>query len=92
MTDLASIKARVRMSQAKTTARALIGMKFTPEALLAACELVGERFTDIDVNALRAEMQGEHDRAMQAARSSLLSAHISARAEQAYHDLTGQTL
>jgi hypothetical protein len=92
MADFNEIRRRVRISQAKSLARTLIGMKSDPAEIAAACALAAERFPDIDPTELAEAIQAGHDRAREVARTTLMSAHISARAAIAYEDLTGQAL
>jgi hypothetical protein len=92
MDALDSIKARIRLSQAKSYARNLMGIRASREDIEAACELAAEQFPEIAPAILRDAIFGEHQRAMESASMMIASANIAARTDQAYRDLTGRSL
>lgn len=92
MADFESIRARIRLSQAKSLARTMISVKSDAADIEAACSLAAEQFPDIAPALLAEEIRAEQARAWANANDTIAAFQINARAEQAYTTLTGQRL
>ena len=84
------LKLRIRASQAKSAIRQMVGFRARPDDVAAACELLADRFPELDLTVIAAELAEEKARAAAQVAQSLIGSAIAARAEQAYRDITGK--
>lgn len=82
------LKLRIRAGQAKSAIRQLAGFRARLDDLAAACQLLAERYPELDLVAIAEEIAEEQSRAEAYVAQNLVGSAIAARAEQAYRDIT----
>lgn len=82
------LKLRIRAGQAKSAIRQMAGFRAHPDDIAAACQLLAERYPDLNLAAIATEIAEEEARAAAQVARSLAGSAIAARAEQAYRDIT----
>ena len=82
------LKTRIRASQAKSAIRQMAGFRARPEDLAAACHLLADRFPELDLAGISAQIVEEQASAASHVAKKLAGSAIAARAERAYADVT----